>query len=174
MEIVKKQDIPELPVLSNEKRDLVGLHGLLSNAGLNSLERRARREKRKIFIETEIQLLRDRTSEIIRAYRTNVAAAQEVIKKLAEENVQKAIDLSDKRIGENKTWAMGEAADDFTSFLLNIRPDMPEEVKDILVKNASDVFVRTLEKIKNYKFSIEERIHENYPEKKSFLDKFRR
>jgi uncharacterized membrane-anchored protein YhcB (DUF1043 family) len=176
MEMVKRDSIPPVPALSDEKRELTGINAHLSDLALNGLERRARKEKRKIFVETEIQLLRDRCSEVIQAYRTHVAAAQEVIKKLAEEYAQGAMEMSDARISDNKLRAMEKAADDFTAFILNVRADMPDKVKDALMNNATTVFNQTLEKIGALQFSIDEAIGKNYPNKKSssFMDRFKR
>ncbi len=174
MEIVKKQDIPDLPVLSNEKRDLVGFHGRLSDFALSRMERRARRKKREIIIETEIQLVRDRVAELVRAYRITIAEAMAVITKQTEEEAQAEIELSEERIGANKIQAMEKAADEFEKFLRRIPENMSDAVKSQLLKRANAVFERTLEKIEACDFSIEAQVARDYVEKKSFFGRFRR
>jgi len=166
MELVKRESIPQVPALSDEKRELTGIQARLSDLSLNRLERHARKEKRKILNETELELFRTRYSEYNRVYKILIAEAEAIITKQAEENVQRHIELSDARIGNNKIYAMKEAAENFTSFQAEISADMPDAVKELLVKRAAAVLDHTWNKIESCEFSIQKALTENYPDKK--------
>lgn len=168
----EKYDVPDLPVLSGERRELTGFQRTLSDLGLSRMERKGRKEQRKILVETETQLLRDRTFEIINAYRIKVTAAREVIIKATQEYVQAAVEAADRRIADNKLVAMQQAADDYTEFVLSIRSDMPAEVKEALIDNATQVFTGTLEKIRTFELDIDGKVESNYPARRGGFKKF--
>jgi len=167
------REVPDIPKISDEKVELTGWQRYLHDWKIGKIERKELEEKRKIFAETRIQLLRDRTKEVIEAYRVSASAARETILRAAEEYVKWFFQQSEVRMGSNEADAIQLAINNYYDHIERIRPELPENLKELNMTKAREILDRTMDKIMMTDFKMEEALKRNYPKKKGFLDRFK-
>lgn len=168
------QTIPEEPSLKDNVVDLSGWHKLLHDYKMGLIERKELETKRKVYAETRLQLLRDRTKEIVEAYRVQVSAAKEIIIQMIEQYVtSESIDIL-VNIGDMKQKAMRQAATNYYNLVSTIDPNWPDDLKTKTIERAASLLEETCSKIWDAAFNIDNAIEKNYPEKRGFLDRFKK
>jgi len=159
--------VPDTPTLRDENVELTGLQRILHDYQMGRIERGGLIEKRRILTETKLQLLRDRTNEIIAAYRYQATAARKAFIKEADEYVNYIIDQANLRIADNKQQAIKKAVENFTDLMLGIRSDLSPELVNKIQQGAELLLDKTIDEILASSFDIERATSGYYPAKRT-------
>jgi|GEM_PF-2162970 hypothetical protein len=159
--------IPDTPTLKNEGVELTGFAKLLNDYQMGLIERKGLVEQRQILSLTKLQLLRDRTNEIITAYRYQATAARIAFIKEAEEYVNYIMDQASIRIADNKVMAIKKAVENFADLMLGIREDLSPELANKIKQSGELLLDKTIDEIFTSSFDIEKATQEYYPKKRT-------
>lgn len=144
-----------MPTSLSPDTELNAFNRLLMQTQLGAIERRKQRELRTLVADAEIEILRDRTSSIIRAHRGLTRAALVDILAAATVYGREALYREQLAHADALQRAILRCAVQYTEFIATIPADLPEPVGLDLRRHAEQIYLETMQKIRNTKFTAE-------------------
>jgi hypothetical protein len=164
-------EVPEIPALMNEMPELAGVRRWIHQFRLDRIESETLAKKKKILAEATMQLMKDRTQELVTTWRIQATAVREVMLRAAEDYVDYILIVGKRKMDHNKAMAVKEATEEYWDLVSSIRPDLPDSLKNKVQEKAEMLLDETIASIIGISFDVEKAIERNYPGKKRLFER---
>lgn len=119
--------------------------------------------RRKILMDTRLQLLKDRGDEVVKGFRSELGTEMKKLQYKFAEGLHAAELGAQQGVAAIKIAAMRELVTTHYHEMLAISADLPEEYRAVIVQNAMVVLKDALSKIHKTEVDFDEFIKKNYP-----------
>lgn len=141
-----------VPTASASGEEMDRFNRFLTQTSLSTIERKKQKRLNELRADAEVEVLRLRTEAIIDAHRGLAAEALAEIIIAANQFGREAIRKDELSEQVNVQRAVLKAALQYTQFLEEVPKDLPEGVREDVIRNALEVYQTTLARIRSADF----------------------
>lgn len=144
-----------LPSVKSSPEEMDRFNKFLTQTGLGAIERKKQKRTRQICADAELEILRLRTEAIVKAHQglANEALAEIVI--AANQYGRQALRRDELAEQQNVQRAILQAALQYTAFIRDMPDNLPEDVRNDVLRNALEVYQKTLDRIRGTDFRVD-------------------